>query len=184
MQHVLSEGVSIDIMKIRFYKTLFCLLLIVVLCSCNKTAPAGFWSSFHDDLLKENISDQGPHGGHRALLWVASGNQHFHSTDIINFAKGEGWEFVDSLHISTVEMTDWVSGGKLFFPFSFKEFSGRNETTSNYFPRWISANATVYEFKTGWDKYEAGSDKSTNVNGFALLSDDAKMLSVYHLWGE
>ena len=148
--------------------------------------PSGFWNAFQTDFLKENVSDQGPYGGHRAILWHAPDSLRFRTLEVLGFAKSNGWNLVDSLRVDSSAIRSWQWLGNPVFPLSSDGFSlvAEYDYIYKYFPRWIFSNAVVYIFKTGWLTYQPGSDNSTDINGFILLSEDGKILSVYHLWGE
>ena len=154
--------------------------------SCNKTLPSGFWKNYKKDFLKENINNQGPEGGHRAIHWKAEKSRTFDSKDILNFATKNGWKFVDSLEIKPEELETWNYNNTPIFPLSYAGFSSTPINNSLYkkFPRWISSRLKIYMFKTGWITIEPGTDDSNDVNGFVVLSDEGNEMSIYHLWGE
>jgi hypothetical protein len=161
------------------------MILICPLLSCKKLSPAGFWTDYQEEFLKQNLSDQGPWGGTRTLYWQSEIPQTFRSYDIIQFALKNGWSLKDSLYIDTQRLNTWALSGSPIFPLSFSGFNATgNDNFYSHFPRWIRSASKVYSFKTGWVTYEPGTDKVNNINGFVLLSVDGKQLSVYHLWGD
>ncbi len=170
------------------YLLLVFLSMMISLPACRSTTPAGFWSNFHNDLLIKNLSDQGPWGGHRAMHWQSDKQQTFTAKDVLAFASSKGWIFTDSSYFTSLEVKRWVNTGSDVFPLSYDGFhasvSGVNNMKNLDFPRWIYSDCTVFSFKTGWVVYEPGTENSTEVNGFVLLSQDGKEMSVYQLWGE
>jgi len=168
----------------RNIKTILC-VFILGLYSCSKTTPSGFWESFEPQFLKENISNQGPFGGRRAMYWKAA-QVTIKSQDILNYTHKEGWEVIDSLEVQTEDMSKWIYNGNPIFPLSHDGFSVKriNNAMHKHFPRWITAKAKVYLFTTDWAVFDLGTDESNYENGFVLLSDDGSEMSVYHIWGE
>jgi hypothetical protein len=161
------------------------ILFTLGLTSCNRTVPGGFWTDFKKDFLKENITDQGPYGGHRAMYWKSEKQRMFTSKEILDFAKEKDWALVDSLEVQADDCQTWHYNSIPIFPLSHTGFSPTvvNNGTYRYFPRWISTGK-VYMFKTGWVTIEPGTDISIEVNGFVFLGDNGNEMSVYHLWGE
>ncbi len=160
--------------------------MVLGLFSCNKTTPSGFWGDYKKGLLKENISNQGTSGGHRAMYWKTEKPGAFNSKEVLDFAIKNGWKFVDSLDVQTDKFKTWDYNNTPIFPLSYKGFSstpGNNSVHKN-FPRWISSELKVYMFKTGWTTIEPGTDNSNDVNGFVVLTNEGNEMSVYHLWGE
>lgn len=106
------------------------------LCSCSETTPSGFWKSFKTDYLKENISNQGLHGGYRATYWEATQGV-FTPQEIIAYADKNGWELIDSLEVQTGDMNKWIYDNKPIFPLSEEGFSAKpvNSSTHKNFPR-------------------------------------------------
>jgi len=162
------------------------ILFMLGFFSCSSTTPSGFWGDFKKDFLKENSSDQGPRGGHRAMHWSSEKQGTFNSKEIIDFATKKGWELVDSLEVQVDDLKSWNYNSTPIFPLSHTGFSSvsGNNSTYKYFPRWIKAGLKVYTFKTGWVTIEPGTDNSIEVNGFVVLENDGTEMSVYHLWGE
>lgn len=164
------------------------LILIMTLTfgACNKATPAGFWKNFKSDLLVNNISDQGPNGGHRAIYWKSSKTNPFKSTDILACANKNGWTQVDSLEFNREQTNNWKYSGKEIFPLTSTGFSETvgNNTQLEHFPRWFIGQVKVYKFKTGWVTLEPGTDNSIEENGFVVTNSDKTEMAVYHLWGE
>jgi len=148
--------------------------------------PAGFWKGFKSNLLVKNISDQGPYGGHRAMFWKSKKPNTFNSVNVIDFARKNSWDFVDSFKFKPEQMKLWQKDNKLVFPFSYTNFSDTMTkfSTIECFPRWINSQITVLKFETDWEAIEPGNAKQTEENGFAVINKDGTEMSVYHLWGE
>jgi len=160
--------------------------LMFGLFSCNKVAPSGFWVGFQKELLKENISDQGPYGGHLAMHWKSKKEKAFSSKEIIDFATRNGWELVDTLEVRSEDLKTWDYNKIPIFPLSHTGFSSTpiNDSMHEKFPRWINTGLKVYMFKTGWTTVDPGTGESNQVNGFVVLENSGSEMSVYHLWGE
>ena len=78
--------------------TFILLTICLANVSCgNKTTPAGFWIKYKAELLKKNISDQGPYGGHRAMYWKSESQNTFTAKQVIDFATKNSWTLVDSI---------------------------------------------------------------------------------------
>lgn len=158
-------------------------ILIILTSGCKRLKPAGFWSSYENQFLNENISDLGPFGGFLAIHWRAPQNSTFSRHNILEFAQNNGWECVDTLSISTRTLAQWDVSGKPSFPFSFADFSNLNNLEFK-FPRWINSNAVLYRHKTGWLTVQPGNCMQTEVNGYIVISSDGSQFSIYHIWGE
>ena len=78
--------------------------------------PTGFWKNYKDELIREDISDQGPWGGHRAMYWTSRGDNEFSKQDIVDFATDNGWTFVEELKFSKTDLDSWTYGNKEMFP--------------------------------------------------------------------
>jgi len=165
----------------------FLLFALLILTSCSKTSPAGFWENFHREMLVKNISDQGPGGGHRAMHWISPKQNAFDSAAVIAFAGKNGWHLTKAYSFKQDSAAKWMYDGKATFPLSntgFNPYDSFNNSTYSLFPRRINSDLKVYQFKTGWMAIEPGSDKSTEENGFVLVNDSASKMSVYHIWGK
>lgn len=167
-------------------KLLFILFLTSVFVSCNKATPASFWKSYQNQHLVQNISDQGPYGGHRALHWKSKERNTFTSEDILHFATKNGWTLVDSALISSEQTNRWVYSNEAIFPLTNTGFSDTvlNDSRLGDFPRWFAGEIDLYKFETGWVLIKPGTDSSTEENGFVILNHDKTEFAVYHLWGE
>lgn len=152
--------------------------MAVLETSCNKTSPAGFWTTFHKDLIAVNKSDQGPWGGHRELKWKAEMKGTFTELELIEFSKNNDWELIDSITFSIDTMTS-------------KSFSDlKNDDYSLYIikdkiiPELSLKDNKIFIFKTTWLAFEPGNTRETFENGFAILNSDNTELKIFHLWGE
>ena len=172
-------------MKIKSTLTLIFLLTLAFI-SCNKVSPAGFWKSYHADLLIKNISDQGPNGGHRAMYWKADKTNTFSSSNVLEFAIKNGWTLVDSSEFNQDQTSKWIYNSKPIFPLTSKGFSDTllNDAILENFPRWFDGQIKIYKFKTAWTTIEPGTDNSIDENGFVIINKTKNEFSVYHLWGD
>jgi hypothetical protein len=150
-------------------------------------SPANFWTRYQKDLIVKNMSDQGPWGGYRAIDWLAEKEHTFNSKVVLAFALKHGWQFMDSINFPTDSLQKWKYYDRHIFPLSSTGFSPPRHNINweyDHFPRWINSNLTVYEFNTGWEVFEPGTNNSTEKNGFVVINKDGTEMSVYHLWGE
>lgn len=172
-------------MRIKTF-ILSALILTPAFITCNKATPAGFWKNYEPNFLINNISDQGPYGGYRAIYWKADKTKNFSSNIILGFANINGWTLVDSSSFSADQTSKWTFNNQQVFPLTSAGFSDVlvNSVQPDRFPRWFGGPLEVYTFKTGWVTIQPGTDNSTEENGFVLLSNDHKQMAVYHLWGE
>lgn len=165
---------------------LLTLSLTLIFVSCNRATPTGFWKNYEPNFLVSNISDQGPHGGHRAVYWKSDKPSTFDTKSILDFAIKNGWTLTDSSEFDQNQTIKWMYDNKKIFPLSNTGFNDtiKSISTYNYFPRCFGGQLKLYKFKTGWVTIEPGTDNSIEENGFVLLSQDKSELAVYHLWGE
>ena len=168
-------------------RILFTLLVLTFLTSCNRVIPAGFWKNYKDDLIKEDISDQGPWGGYRSMLWESHEQGQFTSNEIVEFATNNGWTFVRRTKFVGAEIEQWTYDRKMIFPLSDRGFNSKpkdNNHTYSSFPRWITGDIELLEFKTGWMIVAPGTGKASPAYGYVIINNDKSKMSVYHLWGE
>jgi hypothetical protein len=169
-------------------KTFFSLIIITTLFlnSCNNLIPTAFWKDFESNYILENISDQGPYGGHRAMYWKAETKKTFKSEKIIEFAEENGWILTGTEKFNLEKMKNWKENGKYVFPLTSQGFKPElmEDNIAEDFPRWINSDITVYKFKTNFVTITPGTDNSINENGFVLINNDGTEMSVYNLWGE
>ncbi|WP_289056089.1 hypothetical protein [Carboxylicivirga marina] len=163
------------------------IIFTLFLFSCSKTVPASFWTNFDRNLQRENISDQGPWGGHRTLFWRCEANETFNTKRIVEFATSNGWTFVNSSFYKSDDIKSWTYLDKKIFPLSHEGFNATASSLNGsykYFPRWTNSDVWVLRFKTGWVSIKPGTEKSNEINGFVMLNKDKNEMTVYHLWGE
>jgi hypothetical protein len=152
--------------------------LTVLATSCNKTTPAGFWTTFHKDLITINNSDQGPWGGHREINWKAETKSPFTERELIAFSKNNDWKLIDSISFSVDSITSESFSKLKNDDYSLHIIKDRILTDLN--PK----DNKIYIFKTTWLAVEPGNARETFENGFAILNSDRTELKIYHLWGE
>jgi len=113
-----------------------------LLTACGKLTPAGFWANFQKDFLVENISDQGPWGGHRAMYWNADKQNTFCPKSVLDFATKNGWQLTDSSAYKFDILENWKLLDKPIFPLSSNGFDKipKNDNIYNNFPRWINTD--------------------------------------------
>jgi hypothetical protein len=174
-------------MKAYFIVTLsLFFLLSITFVSCNKATPACFWKKFDARFLINNISDQGPYGGHRAMYWKTDRANYFNSVDVLLFAQRNGWTFLDSSNFSQEQTRRWIYNGKRVFPLTSTGFSDSvlDDAHLTDFPRWFGGQVSIYKFKTGWITIKHGTDDFVEENGFVVIKHNKAEMAVYHLWGE
>ncbi len=162
------------------------LILAVLSTACNRLTPADFWTKFQNPFLVENISGQGPWGGHRAMYWKIDKRNTFRSKTVLDFASKNGWQLIDSSAYSSDDLENWKLSNKLIFPLSSNGFDkiSKNDINYNNFPRWINSDLKMYKFKTGWIVIDPDTNNSIEENGFVIINDKGTEMSVYHLWGD
>ncbi len=161
---------------VKHILTIFSLTVLVT--SCNKTTPAGFWTDFHKDLLLTKNSDQGPWGGHREIYWKSETNNSFTDKELIEFADKNDWQLVDSISFSADSITK-----NSFSKLKNDDYS-LDILKETVLPKLKTKNNRIFIFKTTWLAVEPGNARETYENGFAVLNSDGTELKVYHLWGE
>ena len=143
--------------SIRFF-----LFIILLTCAagCNKTTPAGFWNNFNSRFIKNNLSDQGPYGGHRAIYWDIENSSTLNAEDFVEFAIKKGWTLIDSADYDSVQTSQWIYDNKQIFPISNFVFDDEKKGLSihKYLPRWFDGRLKLYRFKTGWITIEPETD--------------------------
>lgn len=173
----------IQVRKTIFYIISFWIFGLLV-TSCNKVVPAGFWNNYQQDFIKNEQSDQGPWGGYRIIHWESKNNHHFNTNDILHYAQENGWTLIDSSEYGANLPKSWTYSDKEIFPFNYGEFIDLDNQINDKLQRWISSDFKLFSFKTGWIIFEPGTDESTEKTGYILVSNDKRKMTVYHLWGE
>lgn len=163
-------------------KSLIAIFIFALLTSCDKAKPAGFWNSFHKNLISKSISDNGPYGGHTEIYWKSDKQNLFTIQEVTDFAKKNKWQFSDSIFFSGKDLEILTHNGQTF-PFTYSDFSDSLMNMAA-FHKWITSELKLYRFKTNWIAIEPGNSRQTENNGYVLISSDGAELCVYHLWGE
>lgn len=167
-----------SILKQSLKNILTILILTVLVTSCNKTTPAGFWTSFHKDLILTKSSDQGPWGGHREIHWKSETNSTFTDIDIIDFANENDWELIESVSFSVDTLNQNSFSNLKNDDYSIDILKER------ILEKLESRDNKILVFKTTWLAVEPGNARETFENGFAILNSDGTELKIYHMWGE
>ena len=163
------------------------IIITLAFLSCNRATPAGFWKSYQKNFLVKNISDQGPWGGYRAIYWKTDKTKTFNSSNVLAFARKNGWFLLDSSDFSEEQINKWTTyDNKAVFPLTSIGFTDTvfHSTQLEKFPRWFNGPIRLYKFTTGFITIEPGTDESIEENGFVLINEYKTEMSVYHLWGE
>lgn len=161
---------------VKHLLTIFSLTVLVT--SCNKTTPAGFWTDFHKELILTKNSDQGPWGGQREINWKSETDNTFTDKELVEFADKNDWKLVDSISFSADTLTK-----STFSKLKSDDYS-LNILNESILPKIKSKDSKIFIFKTTWLNVEPGNTRETFENGFAVLNSDRTELKVYHLWGE
>lgn len=158
------------------------------LISCDRSLPSGFWKNFRSELIEKSDSNQGPYGGKRSLFWSTPVNGTFSEKEVLEFASANKWEPVDSMTFTRKELHSWHHDGIPVFPIYFdgaiKIYSENNLSAYTAFERWIESDLKVYRCRTNWLLFYPGTDESTQENGYIIISQDGRQMTIYHLWGE
>ncbi len=164
--------------------TILVLSIGIIISSCHKYTIAGFWLDYNNKNITDKISDQGPRGGYRAIHWKFSNPNELNTNSTLQFASLNGWKLVDSIKYSTDSIIKLsINDGYVFS--SPKNLSDSIIKTFFKEPIWIKSDLTLYRFKTAWELMQPGDDtKSTEINGFIIVSHDNTEMCIYHYWGE
>ncbi len=170
--------------------------IILVACAlaaaCGAVLPGHFWEGFRSDCLVDCDSDRGGWGGHLTLHWQVVDEGPLERDVVVRYAESNDWKLSKEVHLSTRELAQWDWLGTRYFPLSrhgYEEFSRVPHGTrlifnDARFPVRVSTDATLLIFETDVVLFaEIGTDGSTE-NGFILIADDGKAMSLYHVWGE
>jgi hypothetical protein len=133
------------------------LVVMAVAPGCARLVPAGFWTTYRPDLISGSFSDQGPWGGTRWVLWASPTAGTFTSTDILEFARAEGWE------CSSV---------------------GDALPDVQRMPRHLQVASDVFACKTGWIRVAPGTGETSDALGYVQIEKSGTRMAIYHLWGE
>ena len=160
-------------------------ILIILLFSCHKSTPAGFWKNFDEQDIKVDSSDQGPWGGSRVIYWKKTEGK-FSENEILKYASVNNWKLADIKVVGSEIVDKWLSNAHAIFPLDKNglHISVAAESGGYNFPRWINGSCRLYKFDSGWMVVNAGTSDSKIAYGYILLSGDYTRMAVYHLWGE
>ncbi|WP_332021133.1 hypothetical protein [Kaistella sp.] len=162
--------------KINKIITFFLLaFLTLVLNSCSKFTPSGFWKNFHSELIEKKSSDQGPFGGTREIEWENT-NEKLKDIDFLKYANKKGWKLIDSINIQnkTIDKNNLKN---------LDEYSVEiieNEIV----PKLSTSNSKIYVFETGWIRVKPGNNDETEQNGFLISESNEQKFKIIHNWGE
>ncbi len=156
---------------------IFCIFGILIV-SCSRMVPAGFWFNYQKELLQKEQRDQGPWGGYRILHWESQTNE-FEINDILKFAKENGWTLMDSCNYGKNLPQSWTYSDKKIFPYNYDNSIDLNNQINDKFQRWIDSDFKLLSFKTGWIIIKPGTDKSTERTGFVLVSNDKTKMTTF-----
>ncbi|RCH55012.1 hypothetical protein DJ568_11110 [Mucilaginibacter hurinus] len=163
-------------MRTLFY--FFLLLCCAPLLSCTKEVPASFWRDYHTKAIVKNEHDMKPEGGYNFMHWEASSNKTFTGPEARQFAERNGWKLVKIYKADSATVSRWKKNGIAFAKFS--PFDNSFAGLSQYIGRPLK----IYAFKTGWLLVEPTTGKKTEVNGYVVLGNRGRRMSMYHRWGE
>jgi hypothetical protein len=178
MCNLKDDSLKTDILKRIIKNLLTTFSLTILLISCNKTTPAGFWLNFHTDLILNKLNDQGPWGGQREIRWKSKNQLYFSDIELIEFAEKNNWQLLDSITFSKNTFTK-SNLSKL-----------KNDDISldlikeRILPNLKTNDNKIFIFKTKWLAVEPGNTRETFENGFAILNSNKTELTILHFWGE
>ena len=153
--------------KMKFLKSL-CFLLVIILSSCNKITPSGFWSDYENNLIVSKHIDNGPYGGVTNITW--NNRKSFRSYEVIEYAEQNGWKLIDSVKYDAEVL--------------HKSNYSNEILIANVLATRKEKDLSIYRFKTGWISVKPGNQIETEINGFIILNSKKTQMLVYHLWGE
>jgi hypothetical protein len=153
--------------QMKFLKSL-CFLLVIILSSCNKTKPSGFWSDYENNLIVSKHIDNGPYGGETKITW--NNRKRFRSDEVIEYAEKNGWKLIDSVKSDSEVL--------------HKSNYSNEILIENILATRKEKDLSIYRFKTGWIAVKPGNEIDTEINGFIILNPKKTQMLVYQLWGE
>ena len=149
--------------------------LLILLTSCSKTSPSGFWNSFNKNIIIRSSSDQGPFGGKREIEWKDS-DKKLTSKDFLNFAEKNGWKIEDSISIQSEKLNKTQLKNVDSYSLEILE--------DDILPKVSFKKYKIYIFKTGWLNIKPGTEIQTEQNGFLIVETENSIYKVFHYWGE
>ncbi|SMC65406.1 hypothetical protein [Moheibacter sediminis] len=151
------------------FKTFISIVLIIILCGCNKITPSGeFWKAFHENEIDQEKFDHGPYGGTTHIKWSKKDDSKFTKKEIVEFAEKNGWWFVDEAEVENVINSD---------DFSYSIIN--KELNMNQFKK-----TRVLRFHTNFLIINEDAQRDTQNNCFVILSENLDSLTVYYRWGD
>ena len=155
----------------------------VILVSCNKLSPAGFWKGFDSDHIIKSASDQGPWGGTRTIAWK-NRLRNYNSQDVIRFAEGNGWRLLQTMVIDTIrnkKISIRNEGNKTPDKADLAVYGGNTEADLS-FSGCVNGDCTLYEFNSGWTYVTEG--EAMIAKGYVLVDANKHRMTMFHSWGE
>lgn len=137
------------------------LLLFIFTLSCSRISPGGFWTKFRQSEIFLKELDHGPYGGKTEIHWKS--NKTFDTNDIIEFAKANDWELVDTTKVN-------LDFSKQILKYRFDKSELHNKT--------------IVYFKSNLLTINEDEKLETQVNCFAILNRQKNKLIVYYYWGD
>jgi hypothetical protein len=128
----------------RRQKAILIIFSYLFFISCAKVTPGGFWTNYRKDLIVENLSDQGPYGGHREIFWRSNKKNTFSVRNLVEFAAKNKWRLADSIQMTVETLRKWTNNGQTF-PFTFSNFTDTS-IIKTAFPNWINSDLRLYRF--------------------------------------
>jgi hypothetical protein len=160
-------------------KLLFLLIGLIILCeSCSNLSPAGFWTSFHQELIIKHESDQGPWGGKRIIHWKTKSTKPFNEKELLNYATKNDWKLLESHSFETS-----TENNTNFKRLKSNEYS-LDKLLKEVLTKEIIQGWKLYVFKTTWMLVDQKDIGETFENGFILLNSSKTELKIIHFWGE
>lgn len=144
-------------------------ILLFFLFGCNQITPSGnFWKSFNESEIDQKDFDHGPWGGTTEISWSKKNDSKFSKRKIIEFAKENGWVFVDEADVEEVISSDEFSYSIINNGLDLNEFK----------------EATILRFHTNTLTINEDTQMDTQYNCFTILSKNRDSLTVYYEWGD
>jgi len=128
----------------RRQKAILIIFSYLFFISCAKVTPGGFWTNYRKDLIVENLSDQGPYGGHREIFWRSNKKNTFSVRNLVEFAAKNKWRLADSIQMTVETLRKWTNNGQTL-PFTSSNFTDTS-IIKTAFPNWINSDLRLYRF--------------------------------------
>lgn len=161
-------------------------VFILPLTACNSVSQSKFWTEYRANEIAVSEAHQNDNGGRRTVHWETKSATPFPVNEVLGIASKNGWTLVDTQRVRRDELKSWIISDTLIFPLYFdgtyKMWTNDDPRSWTAFVRYIGTDMTVYRFKTKERLTFLGSHDWTNENGYVLLSDNERQLTVYHHW--